>query len=94
MNWGSRTGTFPSKDTGVGIPAEKLPSLFEIFFQVDRSLERSQGGLGIGLSLVRRLVELHASYKTLKVTGAAITVSRAIMSLQACKDASPTIARD
>jgi PAS domain S-box-containing protein len=47
------------KDTGVGIPAEKLPRLFEMFFQVDRSVERSQGGLGIGLSLVRRLVELH-----------------------------------
>jgi PAS domain S-box-containing protein len=47
------------RDTGVGIPAEKLPRLFEMFFQVDRSLERSQGGLGIGLSLVRRLVELH-----------------------------------
>jgi PAS domain S-box-containing protein len=47
------------KDTGVGIPAEKLPRLFDIFFQVDRTLERSQGGLGIGLSLVRRLVELH-----------------------------------
>jgi CheY-like chemotaxis protein len=47
------------KDTGVGIPAEKLPGLFQMFFQVDRALERSQGGLGIGLSLVRRLVELH-----------------------------------
>ncbi len=47
------------KDTGVGIPAEKLPRLFEMFFQVDRTLERSQGGLGIGLSLVRQLVELH-----------------------------------
>lgn len=47
------------KDTGVGIPAEKLPSLFDMFFQVDRTIERSQGGLGIGLSLVRRLVELH-----------------------------------
>jgi PAS domain S-box-containing protein len=46
-------------DTGVGIPAEKLPSVFELFFQADRSLERSQGGLGVGLSLVRRLVELH-----------------------------------
>jgi CheY-like chemotaxis protein/two-component sensor histidine kinase len=46
-------------DTGVGIPAEKLPHLFELFFQVDRSLERSQGGLGVGLSLVQRLVELH-----------------------------------
>lgn len=47
------------KDTGVGIPAEKLSRLFEMFFQVDRTLERSQGGLGVGLSLVRRLVELH-----------------------------------
>jgi CheY-like chemotaxis protein len=47
------------KDTGVGIPAEKLSGLFQMFFQVDRALERSQGGLGIGLSLVRRLVELH-----------------------------------
>jgi PAS domain S-box-containing protein len=47
------------KDTGVGIPAEKLPGLFQMFFQVDRALGRSQGGLGIGLSLVRRLVELH-----------------------------------
>ena len=47
------------KDTGVGIPAEQLPRLFEMFYQVDRSRERSQGGLGIGLSLVRRLVEFH-----------------------------------
>jgi signal transduction histidine kinase len=47
------------KDTGVGIPAEKLPRLFEMFFQIDQSVERSHGGLGIGLSLVRQLVELH-----------------------------------
>jgi PAS domain S-box-containing protein len=47
------------EDTGLGIPPEKLPQVFDMFFQVDRSLERSQGGLGIGLSLVRRLVELH-----------------------------------
>lgn len=47
------------KDTGIGIPPKQLSRLFEIFFQVDRTLERSQGGLGIGLSLVRRLVELH-----------------------------------
>jgi signal transduction histidine kinase/ActR/RegA family two-component response regulator len=47
------------KDTGIGLPVEKLPQLFEMFFQVDRTLERAQGGLGIGLSLVRRLVELH-----------------------------------
>jgi PAS domain S-box-containing protein len=47
------------KDTGVGIAPEKLPRLFDLFFQVERTLERSRGGLGIGLSLVRRLVELH-----------------------------------
>jgi PAS domain S-box-containing protein len=47
------------RDTGVGIPPRMLPQLFEMFVQVDRSLERSQGGLGIGLSLVKRLVELH-----------------------------------
>jgi PAS domain S-box-containing protein len=47
------------KDTGTGIPPEKLDSIFEMFSQVDRSLERSQGGLGIGLTLVKRLVELH-----------------------------------
>jgi PAS domain S-box-containing protein len=46
-------------DTGVGIPADKLESVFEMFSQVDRSLERSQGGLGIGLMLVKRLVEMH-----------------------------------
>lgn len=47
------------EDDGVGIPAEMLPRIFDMFTQVDRSLERSQGGLGIGLTLVRRLVELH-----------------------------------
>jgi PAS domain S-box-containing protein len=47
------------KDTGVGISADQLPHIFDLFAQVDRSLEHSQGGLGIGLSVVRRLVELH-----------------------------------
>ena len=47
------------KDTGIGIAPEKRARLFELFFQVDRTLERSHGGLGIGLALVRRLVELH-----------------------------------
>ncbi len=46
-------------DNGVGIPAPMLPRIFEMFTQVDRSLERSQGGLGIGLSLVKGLVERH-----------------------------------
>ena len=46
-------------DTGVGIPADVLPRVFELFTQVDRTLNRSQGGLGIGLALVHRIVELH-----------------------------------
>jgi signal transduction histidine kinase len=47
------------RDTGVGIPPEMLPRVFELFTQVNRSLNRSQGGLGIGLALVRRLMEMH-----------------------------------
>ena len=46
-------------DNGVGIPADMLGKVFEMFTQVEGTLERSQGGLGIGLTLVRRLVELH-----------------------------------
>ena len=47
------------RDNGLGIPGDALPRIFEMFSQVDRNMERAQGGLGIGLSLVRRLVELH-----------------------------------
>ncbi|MGE5301983.1 MAG: PAS domain-containing protein [Alphaproteobacteria bacterium] len=46
-------------DDGIGIAPEKLPHLFDMFYQADRSYEQSQGGLGIGLTLVRRLVDLH-----------------------------------
>jgi PAS domain S-box-containing protein len=47
------------RDTGIGLPAEAIPNLFTLFSQVDRSLERSQGGLGIGLALVKGLVQMH-----------------------------------
>ncbi|MGJ7498248.1 response regulator [Variovorax sp. RT4R15] len=47
------------RDTGIGIAADRLESIFEMFSQVDAALSRSRGGLGIGLSLTRRLVELH-----------------------------------
>lgn len=50
---------FSVSDEGIGIPPDKLESIFELFAQVDRSLDRSQGGLGIGLTLARALVELH-----------------------------------
>jgi PAS domain S-box-containing protein len=46
-------------DTGIGIAADFLPRVFELFAQSDRSLDRSEGGLGIGLSVCKRLIEMH-----------------------------------
>jgi len=47
------------RDNGAGIPPDKIESIFDMFMQVDRSSDRSQSGLGIGLTLVKRLVEMH-----------------------------------
>ncbi|MEP6997655.1 MAG: MASE1 domain-containing protein [Betaproteobacteria bacterium] len=47
------------KDTGIGMSAELIPTVFDLFVQGERSLDRSEGGLGIGLTLVKRLVTLH-----------------------------------
>jgi CheY-like chemotaxis protein len=58
------------KDNGVGIPRDMLERVFEMFTQVDRSLERARGGLGIGLTLVRRIVELHGGSVVAKSAGA------------------------
>ena len=52
------------RDNGIGIPTDRLSNIFDMFSQVDRSLERSQRGLGIGLHLVRRLVEMHGGTVT------------------------------
>jgi CheY-like chemotaxis protein len=52
------------RDTGIGIPADMLPRIFEMFTQVNRPLDRSHCGLGIGLALVKRLVEMHGGVIT------------------------------
>jgi len=58
------------RDDGVGIPAEMLHKIFDLFTQVDRTLASAQGGLGIGLTLVRRIVELHGGRVEARSAGA------------------------
>jgi len=58
------------RDNGIGIPAESLGNIFDMFSQVDRSIERSTGGLGIGLALVRGLVEMHGGTVAAESAGA------------------------
>ncbi len=73
-------------DNGVGIEADMLLRVFDLFTQVDRHLDRSQGGLGIGLSLVSNLVEMHGG--TIRVTsdglgeGSTFTVSLPLLDKQ------------
>ena len=55
----SRDAVITFRDTGVGIDADVLPTIFDLFKQAERTLARAEGGLGIGLTLVRTLVELH-----------------------------------
>ncbi len=70
--------TVSVRDTGVGISSAVLPQLFGLFTQVDRTLNRSQSGLGIGLALVRKLVEMHggtvSAHSEGPGTGATFTV--------------------
>jgi CheY-like chemotaxis protein len=57
-------------DSGIGIAADQLPEVFEMFAQIDSRSARSQGGLGIGLALVKRLVELHGGSVAVTSDGA------------------------
>ncbi|HTE21039.1 MAG TPA: ATP-binding protein, partial [Armatimonadota bacterium] len=56
---GASCGVVRVRDTGIGIAPEMLPRMFDLFTQAERSLERAEGGMGIGLSLVRSLVQMH-----------------------------------
>jgi len=58
------TAVIGVKDSGIGIPSAMLPRIFDMFTQSGLSLERSQGGLGVGLALVERLVDLHGGTVT------------------------------
>lgn len=67
------------EDNGIGIPAEALQSIFEMFKQVDRNIGHAQGGLGIGLTLVRQIVEMHGG--TVDVTSTESVGSKFIVKL-------------
>ena len=51
-------------DTGVGLPPELLNRIFDLFAQADRTLDRSEGGLGIGLTVAQKLAEMHGGMIT------------------------------
>ncbi len=57
------------RDTGMGIPQDVLPHIFEPFMQASRALDRSQGGLGIGLTLVKRIAEMHGGHVAVNSDG-------------------------
>jgi signal transduction histidine kinase len=57
------------RDNGIGISAELLPRIFDMFIQADRTLDRSQGGLGIGLTVAQRIVQMHGGSIEAKSAG-------------------------
>ena len=70
LDAGNEHVTVTVSDNGVGISAELLPHVFELFSQAERSSDRAQGGLGLGLALVKSLVELHGGTVTAASSGA------------------------
>ncbi|MBA2605005.1 MAG: response regulator [Acidobacteria bacterium] len=69
MTMTGQATTVTVEDTGVGIPAEMLPAIFDMFTQLQRFRDRTQGGLGIGLTLAKRLTELHRGSITARSKG-------------------------
>jgi len=62
-------GVIEVQDTGVGIPRDKLQEIFSLFYQSDETLDRSNGGMGVGLTLVMAVVELHKGKVTARSNG-------------------------
>ncbi len=91
---GSGTVAVSFRDAGIGLDEDQLSYIFDLFTQVDTSLDRSRGGLGIGLTLARRLVEMHggsieASSAGLG-TGSQFTVLLPLVAAQACDACEPS----
>lgn len=79
------TAVITVRDTGCGIPASFLPHIFDLFTQGERSLSRSEGGLGIGLNVVRRLVELHGGTIHAESSGIPGEGTAFVLRLPCCK---------
>jgi signal transduction histidine kinase len=83
------------RDTGVGIEAQLLPRIFDMFVQGERSLDRSEGGMGIGLTLARQLIELHQgrieAHSEGPGKGTVFTVSLPCISEVASAASAPTV---
>ena len=86
------TATLVVEDTGAGIAPELLPHVFELFVQGERSLDRTEGGLGIGLTLVHRIVDLHGGTVTAWSAGLG-RGSRFTVRLPATAASNPTAGR-
>jgi PAS domain S-box-containing protein len=85
------------RDTGAGIPADVLPHVFDLFVQAERPLDRAHGGLGVGLTVVRRLVELHggrvSAYSAGRDAGSELTVVLPVVPLEPDEQAPPVLPR-
>jgi len=82
------------KDNGIGIPAESLPGIFEMFNQVECNMGHAQGGLGIGLTLVRQIVEMHGgtvNVLSTKGTGSTFVVKLPIIELNSLSESEQRI---
>jgi PAS domain S-box-containing protein len=98
---GSKSPDFPFavirvRDTGIGIAEDLLPHVFDLFTQAERSLARSQGGLGIGLALVQRIVEMHKGLveaKSVLGQGSEFVVRLPLMLLREMHDTQPHVVK-